>query len=229
MNSTQNLKKIKVIAMTMFLSIFLMGFMNLSTISAAENDNNSDVGIASDLFPRRSNEDLPIDEDPEAIEDLKQTLENMDAEKIGNFIIETDKDAYGDESDVIERVVVYDSEKGIVPKQLLIYDIMTRFSVPLAKASGYYACFDKVEWINRNNVWSLSVYPHFAANGYSKDQAWGFLKEAHEKDYHWYNTDSMYHQFVCHYDWAGSFKMPWNLEPSKADKGYWGFVASGCN
>ena len=31
---------------------------------------------------------------------------------------------------------------------------------------------------------------------------------------------------MCHADWVGPFKpgWVWNIEPSKADKGYWGFA-----
>ncbi len=40
------------------------------------------------------------------------------------------------------------------------------------------------------------------------------------------NYWSMYNQFMCHADWVGPFKpgWVWNIEPSKADKGYWGFA-----
>lgn len=40
---------------------------------------------------------------------------------------------------------------------------------------------------------------------------------------------STYNQFVCHADFAREFKTPWNIEPWKKDKGYWGFVGSACN
>jgi hypothetical protein len=43
------------------------------------------------------------------------------------------------------------------------------------------------------------------------------------------NIGSMYNQFVCHAEIAKGIKVPWNIEPAKSDKGYNGFVLSGCN
>lgn len=188
--------------------------------------------LSSNIQIRASeSEGIKNDFQTEDENDLQKAFEDMNSEEFGDFIIQNDKNIYGDEGSIEKRVVIYDAEKNIVPESLILYDALTKISIPLAKASGYYACFSKVEWISRGGVWSLSVTPHFAANGYSKDQAWAFLKSAHVGNSQWNhkNVNSMYNQFVCHYDWAGSFKTPWNLEPSTSDKGYWGFVANACN
>ena len=46
------------------------------------------------------------------------------------------------------------------------------------------------------------------------------------------DTSSMRNQFYCHWDWvrAAQFdKSSWNLDTGLPDKGYFGFLDSGCN
>jgi len=95
-----------------------------------------------------------------------------------------------------------------------------------------------VRWINRGGVYSASVYPTWCGAWGGGGFQWGAWSEMVSKtpnSRHWdkkYNTStywSMYNQYFCHADWAGGAKTPWNLEPSRRDKGYWGFIARACN
>ena len=178
-----------------------------------------------------SREDEPIVVDPDISYNDVVSLSKSNPELLANYIVLKDEKSYGDVSSVTETITLYDEAKGIYPRSVELYYKLTKASPTLAASAGYYACFSKVQWIKRGNVWSLSIYPKFAANGYSKDDAFRFLKEVHVENPQWNykNVNSMKNQFVCHYDLTSSFKTPWNIEPSKADKGYWGFVASLCN
>ncbi|MDE8339781.1 DUF2599 domain-containing protein [Erysipelothrix rhusiopathiae] len=100
--------------------------------------------------------------------------------------------------------------------------------------------FSKVEWINYGGwTYSLSLTPINAFN-ISKESAWRELRKVWLYDNHpifkSFNNpgkvDSMYYQFVCHADYARSFKTPWNIEPMRKNVGYWGTVNIGgslCN
>lgn len=104
-------------------------------------------------------------------------------------------------------------------------------------SNGY---FSKVEWIIRNGDPSLSLYP---INPWTikKNSAFRYLQSVwlfpHHPMFKEFSrgnstaTMSMYNQFVCHADFARGLKVPWNLEPWKKDKGYWGFAnfSSKCN
>ena len=82
-------------------------------------------------------------------------------------------------------------------------------------------------WLDRGGVWSASIIP--TSCGAWGGQAWYSWEEAYSKidSAHWdRNTNywSMYNQYACHVDFAKGVKTPWNIEPSKSDKGYWGFA-----
>jgi Protein of unknown function (DUF2599) len=82
-------------------------------------------------------------------------------------------------------------------------------------------------WLWRNNVVSASIVPTNC--GAWGGQAWYSWEEAYSKIDNRYwdrNTNywSMYNQYACHVDFAKGYKPQWNIEPSKADKGYWGFA-----
>jgi len=79
----------------------------------------------------------------------------------------------------------------------------------------YYDYFTKSFWITRNGIKSLSIYPinlPWSAPGINK--AWAAIKRFHSWNSEWYNENSLYKQFMCHVNIAGSWKTPWNLEPS---------------
>lgn len=94
--------------------------------------------------------------------------------------------------------------------------------------------FKSISWISRSDGISLSVMPNSPFT-ISKESAWSEIYKFIQ--YHPMYTQvkndtkqtSMYNQFVCHADFAKGFKTPWNLEPWRQDKGYWGFVRGGCN
>lgn len=181
------------------------------------------------VFAQETSENSTSDSTQEAYE--KELEKNPTSDKLGDYIIVIDQEKYGDLNEVESRITIYDESSNIIPESVRMHYVLTNLSPNLAKASGYYACFSKVEWIKRNGIWSLSVYPKYSVGGYTKEQAFNFLKASHVNNSQWAgkNVSSMHNQFVCHYDIAGPFKTPWNLEPSTPDKGYWGFVASGCN
>jgi|GEM_PF-7113534 hypothetical protein len=104
-----------------------------------------------------------------------------------------------------------------------------------------------VNWINRDGMWSASNNPTWCGAWNCAGQ-WACWQESFDKtsscalwsgwtcvNRPWnkqWNTNqywSMYNQFMCHADFPQGFKTPWNIEPAKKDKGYWGFVGSGCN
>jgi hypothetical protein len=80
----------------------------------------------------------------------------------------------------------------------------------------YYDYFSKSVWINRNGVYSLSIYPiNLAWPSSQIDTAWNFIVDKHSSDSRWDNEKVLRKQFWCHANFAGSMKTPWNIEPSK--------------
>lgn len=81
----------------------------------------------------------------------------------------------------------------------------------------YEKYFNGSSWIDRDGVISLSMYPDAPLTwiGSAPARAWGSIVYKHSSDYRWQNTDIMEDQFYCHYWLAGSFKIPWNIEPHK--------------
>jgi len=92
------------------------------------------------------------------------------------------------------------------------YNYLTR-----ANSDGeYYDYLTKSFWITRNGIKSLSIYPINLAWGPAGiNKAWAALKRFHSWNKEWYNEDSLYKQFMCHVNFAGSMKTLWNIEPSK--------------
>jgi len=104
-----------------------------------------------------------------------------------------------------------------------------------------------VSWLKRDGLWSASNYMTWCG-AWNCMATWACWEESYNKtpkcaqysgnicvtipwNKQW-NTNqywSMYNQFVCHANYPAGLKSPWNLEPYKSDKGYWGFVANGCN
>ncbi|MEG0368163.1 MAG: DUF2599 domain-containing protein [Coprobacillus sp.] len=148
--------------------------------------------------------------------------------------VQVDQDLYG--TDITEEYVIYDAVKGIDNIMESFYNSNSRSLVLTEDFQNYKRFFSKVAWIRRDGVMSLSVY-HTIAGRLNKEESWRLLLTAHYDDNTWYyarkgnptSGNSMYHQYTCHVDWAGAAKNPYNLEPAKPDKGYWGFVGSACN
>lgn len=98
--------------------------------------------------------------------------------------------------------------------------------------------FSSVQWISRDGAISLSIYPKAilttslpAGNlGYAHiGNSYNKLYARHQNDGNWYNSSGMSNQYICHAQWAGGYKTPWNLEPWRSDPGYAGTVAKACN
>lgn len=97
--------------------------------------------------------------------------------------------------------------------------------------------FSKVLWITRDGVDSLSVYPTDPHLCFSfKTESWNALYLTFRNHPLWRGEPnptkdaSMHNQYDCHADFATQLgKTPWNLEPSRPDRGYAGFVVNLCN
>ncbi len=76
--------------------------------------------------------------------------------------------------------------------------------------------FSSGGWINRQGLVSLSLYPKNPITWTSAKAAyaWYSTMARFDEDYRWANTNVMKEQFYCHWT-LGSWKSPWNLEPSK--------------
>ncbi len=170
------------------------------------------------------------------LEDVKKEFKLIEKHEIAESIIETDMHMHS--SKIEKEVLIY--EKGVT-EELLLYNTASR-------SYTYGDYFHRVSWILRSGVWSLSIYlvPADGTGNHvdypaisDKEKAWIALKNRHRYDSQWVNAraknatadNSMYLQYVCHADWAGYFKVPWNLEPIKPDKNgnYWSWVFSKCN
>lgn len=111
--------------------------------------------------------------------------------------------------------------------------------------SRYKNSFKSVAWIYRSGEgYSLSIKPKSHIN---KEQSWKaleyqFLDKNPYASNPWIKAlrsnptsrKSMYNQYVCHIDFQGAVTIikggyTVNIEPHKPDKGYWGFVTTGCN
>lgn len=97
----------------------------------------------------------------------------------------------------------------------------TTFVSPrISYAEMYNTFFASAHWTVRDNMYSLSITPKF---GYqwepvsSYEDSWNALYWKHSPDARWTNTSSMKKQYLCHVNFAGGWKVPWNLEPSRTN------------
>lgn len=97
--------------------------------------------------------------------------------------------------------------------------------------------FSKVEWIERNGVTSLSIYPRayiiYPQTGHDFvrhiKESFNRLEEKYGTDAQWKNTDSLNAQYACHVNFAGTSKVPWNIEPHRTTTDSWQMLLSKCN
>lgn len=94
--------------------------------------------------------------------------------------------------------------------------------------------FSSGNWIVRDGIVSLSLEPtntltKLIVNHAIRTDSWNKVKDTFSGDSQWGNTGSMQNQYLCHLDFAKSFKTPWNLEPHRPDVGYLKTVAASCN
>lgn len=97
--------------------------------------------------------------------------------------------------------------------------------------------FSKVEWIDRSGIKSVSIYPKEILTEWSNQE----VKDKHSKrsfellaanfgkDIRWMNAESLYVQYKCHEVFAGSQKVPWNIEPHRTETDYKATVGKLCN
>ena len=97
--------------------------------------------------------------------------------------------------------------------------------------------FSKVEWIKRDGVVSLSMYPqHYIVNtpiGHDsekhKERSFQLLRDKYSTDSEWKNTESLKAQYLCHVNFAGTDKVPWNIEPHRTTTNSWQVFLAKCN
>ncbi|MCR0203060.1 DUF2599 domain-containing protein [[Clostridium] innocuum] len=165
----------------------------------------------------------------------KETLENNDVDQLSYAY-----DSSSVDWDSIEYISVFYLDgnlendpflKEAKDRNILVILEPTVYIQPRSSSFKY---FKSISWIQRSDGLSLSVMPKSPFT-ISKESAWAEIYKFIQ--YHPMYTGvknstkqtSMYNQFVCHADFAKGFKTPWNLEPWRKDKGYWGFVKGHCN
>ncbi|WP_252502141.1 DUF2599 domain-containing protein [Sporosarcina sp. Marseille-Q4943] len=97
--------------------------------------------------------------------------------------------------------------------------------------------FEKIEWINRNGMVSLSIYPKFPVfnneDGQLDEQhikrSFDVIEVEHGEDEKWDNTESMRAQYECHVYFARDSKVPWNIEPHRTESRFVETVLKSCN
>ncbi|MFS0689443.1 DUF2599 domain-containing protein [Sporosarcina sp. 179-K 8C2 HS] len=97
--------------------------------------------------------------------------------------------------------------------------------------------FSKVEWIDRKGIKSVSIYPKETLTEWSSQEvrdkhskrSFELLAAEFGKDTKWKNAESLYVQYKCHEVFAGSRKVPWNIEPHRSETDYKATVRKSCN
>ena len=97
--------------------------------------------------------------------------------------------------------------------------------------------FSKVEWIERDGVTSLSIYPKayviYTPTGHDFVKhiktSFKLLEEKYGTDVQWKNGKSLESQYSCHVNFAGTSKVPWNIEPHRTTTDSWQMILSKCN
>jgi len=148
------------------------------------------------------------------------------------------KDANGNPVDTTYSV------DGNTLTQHIAFDETTAF--PVVADPWWGTLIDHTEWADDLWEWSptLMVYPTWwgrvvgivpgsPASSLYGAAAWQeTLDKTDSTGYPDPDTDSMRNQFYCHWDWARiaqADKPSWNLDSGLPDKGYAGFIQSGCN
>lgn len=111
-----------------------------------------------------------------------------------------------------------------------------RFGIDYSKF-GKDDYFEKIEWIDRKGILSLSIYPKFPAfkkgDGKLDEQrikhSFDVIESEYAVDEKWNNTDSMRVQYECHVYFAGDGKVPWNIEPHRTESRFLETVLNSCN
>lgn len=98
--------------------------------------------------------------------------------------------------------------------------------------------FEKIQWITRNGVVSLSIYPtkEFSSGTYGHsylfamaEESWGIIVRNYSNNSKWKNTLSLKQQYKCHVIYARNAKVPWNIEPHRTETNFANVIKKGCN
>ena len=175
----------------------LLLFSSITYVSAAEKEVKGEniTTIQEEIFSINSKlQTLKIEYD--------EAIKNNNTSKQTYLILLADK--------LLDKLLI--EFKKLENSEGYYYNHFTR-----ASSDGeYYDYFTKSFWITRKGVKSLSIYPINLAWGPAGiNKAWAAIKRFHSWNKEWYNEKSLYKQFMCHVNFAGSMKTPWNIEPSK--------------
>jgi hypothetical protein len=180
----------KDVFMKKFLTLVLSYLLLTSSLTAFAADNNSNIITnANQYTPQQIQKEYYI------------AVANKDTDRQNELL------QMAREQQEILKNSIESQDKLISPKS--IYD-------PTQEAY-YEKYFSSASWIYRDGVVSLSMYPISPLKWIAPapSRAWGSIVYKHSSDYRWKNTSVMKDQFYCHYWLAGSFKVPWNIEPHK--------------
>ena len=149
----------------------------------------------------------------------------------GNYNLVADNQSMTTEEyiEILNRV--YD--EILIPIQENIGGEGTNEYVPDDPGHGGYTYFNSMYWFYRSDDgWNLSLNPKsiIRDNGPSFANA-GWANEVvyyQSGNSHWYNADSLYGQYICHYLFA-TYKTEWNLAPSIPNKTAFQWIVDRCN
>lgn len=149
----------------------------------------------------------------------------------GNYNLVADNQSMTTEEyiEILNRV--YD--EILIPIQENIGGEGTNEYVPDDPGYGGYTYFNSMYWFYRSDDgWNLSLNPKsiIRDNGPSFANA-GWANEVvyyQSGNSHWYNADSLYGQYICHYLFA-TYKTEWNLAPSIPNKTAFQWIVDRCN
>ena len=122
----------------------------------------------------------------------------------------------------------------LIPVQRNLGGVGTNEMVPDDPGDGGgYTYFHSMSWFYRSDDgWNLSLNPKsiIRDNGPSFANA-GWTNEVvyyQSGNSHWYNADSLYGQYICHYLFA-TYKTEWNLAPSIPNTTAFQWIVDRCN
>ncbi|MSF58410.1 DUF2599 domain-containing protein [Turicibacter sanguinis] len=126
----------------------------------------------------------------------------------------------------IENVVLDDGTK------VGDYNYTVTFAPINYSARYLWDYFESIKWITRDGVVSLSLDPTalVRTNSYYMALAWNDVEAGYAHHFNWNNKNNqtMYWQFLCHFDFAKD-KEQWNIEPHRNVDSYLKVVNAKCN
>lgn len=194
--------------------LVLSGMICLSIISSA----------SLNIFANDLNASKEIQSSKVFVENYEISKEKMDSYR------QAYKEMYGTEDGFDEDEIRDNSKQLIEMSQASNSTIYGRQMI-----AKY---FEKIKWITRDGVVSLSIYPTYEFSGktygYSylaamAEESWGIIVRNYSSSSNWKNTLSLKQQYRCHVHYARNAKTPWNIEPHRTETNFDKVVSAGCN